>query len=278
MLSIRSQRVRVLFAPDADRRIQARLLAAGRKRPRAARGAASPHRTQGGEPVIVRRKDGTLQMRRAQPGRLTHEGEQAFLAAVAVTANLRLAAAAVGAAHTSFYWRKRTNPAFARECRLALRRGYDALELALLEGWSAASHEHNDWRHNEPPAMPPMTVNQALQLLYLHQKEARLNSVEPHQLRRRPRESRAAQSERVAAMWEERQRRAREEFEVAEAERWARGEPAWGPAGAALRAELGLPDLAQVTGWSKADPAKAPHDETRALFGGWRLQPGPSTG
>jgi hypothetical protein len=33
-----------------------------------------------------------------------------------------------------------------------------------------------------------------------------------------------------------------------------------------------LPGLAQVTGSSRADPRKAPHDETRALFGGWRLE------
>ena len=39
-----------------------------------------------------------------------------------------------------------------------------------------------------------------------------------------------------------------------------------------MRAKLGLPDLAQVTGWSKADPAKAPHHEGVALFGGWRLE------
>jgi hypothetical protein len=84
-------------------------------------------------------------------------------------------------------------------------------------------------------------------------------------------------------MAEERDRRAREAFEVAEAERWARGEPAWGPAGEAVRRELGLrrgedarsfglPDLAQVTGWSRADPGKTPHEPTRALFGGWRME------
>ena len=33
-----------------------------------------------------------------------------------------------------------------------------------------------------------------------------------------------------------------------------------------------LPDLAQVTGWSRADPEKVPHDPRRALFGGWRLE------
>src|SRR6476660_9022213 len=55
-------------------------------------------RTQGGEMVICRRNDGKLQMRRAQPGKLTSEAEQAFLAALSATCNIRLAAAAVGAA------------------------------------------------------------------------------------------------------------------------------------------------------------------------------------
>jgi hypothetical protein len=35
---------------------------------------------------------------------------------------------------------------------------------------------------------------------------------------------------------------------------------------------MGLPDLAQVSGWSRADPDKAPHDASRALFGGWRIE------
>ena len=33
-----------------------------------------------------------------------------------------------------------------------------------------------------------------------------------------------------------------------------------------------LPALDQVTGWSKADPAKPRHDSNRALFGGRRLK------
>jgi hypothetical protein len=117
--------------------------------------------------------------------------------------------------------------------------------------------------------------------MYLHQKEARLTA-EPDYLRRRRCEPHAAHIERLVQMAEERDRRRREEFEIAEAERWARGEPAWGPPGKAVRKKLalrqaqdgglGLPDLAQVTGWSRADPAKATHDPERALFGGWRIE------
>jgi hypothetical protein len=248
-----------------------------------------------GEPHLVRLKNGRVQIRRAQPGKLTPAGEQAFLAALSATCNISLAAAAVGADFNAFNRRRKKDPAFAREMRLALARGYEALELALLESGLPGSHEHDDWRHNEPPATPPMTVNQALQLMYLHQKEARLNAVEPHQIRRRAREPEAAYHERLTAMGEERLRRAREAFELAEAARWARGEPAWGPAGEDVRRELlrkgegpstafggpppleiegrmGLPDLAQVTGWSRADPKKRPHHPERALFGGWRLE------
>ena len=113
-------------------------------------------------------------MRRAQAGKLTREAEQAFLAALSATCNVTLAAAAVGSCFGAFNRRRKKDPAFAREMRMALQRGYEALELALLESSLPVSHEHDEWRHNEPPAMPPMSVNQALQLMYLHQKAALL--------------------------------------------------------------------------------------------------------
>jgi hypothetical protein len=243
---------------------------------RSAAGRNGSFRTAGGEPHLVRTRDGRLQMRRAQVGKITREAEQAFLAAVAATCNVSLAAAAVGACFGAFNRRRRKDPAFARELRMALARGWEQLEMGLFESGLPGSHEHSDWRHNDPPALPPMSVNQALQLLYLHQKEARLLS-EPEHLKRRRGESREAHGERLAQMAEERDRRAREAFEVAEAERWAAGLPAWGPAGEEVRARLGLgglgvPDLAQVTGWSRADATKAPHHADRALFGGWRME------
>lgn len=223
------------------------------------------HRTAGGEPVIVRRNDGKLQMRSAQPGKLTKHCEQAFLAALSATANVRLSAAAAGAAEAAFYRRRRQNPAFAREWFLALQEGYEQLEMALHASWSTDSHEDDAWRHNAPPPIPPMTVNQALQLMYLHQKEAR-GWAEPPHIKRRKGESREAHSFRLSAMYEARMQRDREAFEVAEAARRDRGE------GAYWRERVVLPDLSQVTGWSGADPAKAPHHEDRALFGGWRLE------
>ena len=249
----------------------------------------SSFRTSGGEPVLRRTRNGKLQLQRAPAGRLTPAAEQAFLSAVSVTCNMSLAAAAVGACFGAFNKRRKKDPAFARELRLALRQGYEALEMGLVESRLAASFDHDAWRTNDPPAMPPMSVAQALQLLYLHQKAALLVE-EPTAMRRRRGESHAACCERLTLMSEARDARAREAFEVAEAERWARGEPAWGLAGEAVRAsfdtglrlrsaaaqdgrnQVGLPDLAQVTGWSRADPAKAADAEAPALFGGWRIE------
>jgi hypothetical protein len=246
-------------------------LASGKKRDSRLRGNdEGGYRTTGGEPHLVRLKNGALQMKRAVAGRLTREAEQAFLLALSATCNVTLAAAAVGASPRAFYRRRKQCPAFAREMRMALQQGYDALELALLESTLPSAHEHDEWRHNEPPAIPPMNCNQALQLMYLHQKEARLTE-QPYWLKRRRGEPHAAHLERLTAMAEERDRRAREEFEVAEAERWARGEPPFGLAGEDVRRKLGLPDLAQVTGWSRAGPAKDAHGDS-ALFGGWRIE------
>jgi hypothetical protein len=242
-------------------------------------------RTHGGEAVIVRLKNGGVQMRRAQPGKLTPAAEQAFLAALSATCNISLAAAAVGACFNAFNRRRKKDPAFAREMRLALQWGYETLELALIEGGMPGSHEHDDWRHNEPPATPPMTVSQALQLMYLHQKAALLVDEPPH-IRRRRGEPEEVYTERLAQMAEARLQREREKFDMAEVERWERGLPPWGAAGEAVRRELGLgprfcgdddqrvglPDLAQVTGWSRADPRKTPHHPERALFGGWRME------
>jgi hypothetical protein len=237
----------------------------GRKPPSAGAGAPA-YRTRGGEGVVVRRNDGKLQLRAAQPGKLTRQCEQAFLAALSATANIRLSAAAAGASVAAFYRRRRRNPGFAREMRMALQLGYERLEATLLEGFEPGSYRDDAWRHNDPPPIPQMTANQALQLLYLHQKEARLLS-EPAQIKRRRGESHEARSIRLSAMYEARMQRDREAFDVAEAARRARGEPPRGPP-----VLPPLPALDQVTGWSRADPAKVPHDPGRALFGGWRLK------
>ena len=226
----------------------------------------APRRPNTNPPHATPTASGRFQIRRRPTTAITPAAEQAFLAALAATANVRLAAKAAGFAHSSFYIRKRTHPAFAREWRLALARGFERVEMALLASWREDSAEHDSWRYNDPPAVPPMTGNQALQLMYLHQKEV-LGRTEPRHTRRRRGEPEIVYHTRLAAMHEAGQERAREQFRIAEAIRAADRaaasphEPPPPP----------LPDLAQVTGWSKADPAKVPHHEGVALFGGWRI-------
>lgn len=217
------------------------------------------------EPRITRTASGRLQLRRAQPRRLDRQAEQTFLAALSATANVRLSAAAAGFSHSAFYLRRRESPVFAREMRLALETGYERLEMALLESGDPESYRDDGWRHNDPPPMPQMSIGEALQLLYLHQKEVRLQAEPPH-IKRRRGESGDAHSLRLGEMYEARQQRAREAFDIAEAERRAAGQPyLFGPK------ILPLPALDQVKGWSKADPAKRPQDRERPMFGGWRI-------
>lgn len=202
------------------------------------------HRTRGGEGTVVRRNDGKLQLRSAQPGKLTRQCEQAFLAALSASANVRLSAAAAGASVAAFYRRRRKNPAFAREMRLALEMGYERLEGALIESIAPGSYADDAWRHNDPPPIPPMTADQALRLLSLHQKEARLLA-EPGHIKRRRGESSEAHAYRLGAMYEAAQQRGREAFALAEAARRAARERQ----SCAHEPEAPvLPDLGQVTG------------------------------
>lgn len=213
---------------------------------------------------LVRLASGRVQRRRRPPRALGRAAEQAFLLALSATANVRLAAAAAGFSHSAFYARRREDPAFAREMQAALAEGYGRVEAELLaaglEGRDGA--ETDDWRRNDSPAVPPMTANQALQLLHLHQKEARLDHM-PERMRRRRGEPEAAWHERLTQMGEHRLARGREASLAAERARRAEREPA--------PPQPALPDLAQVGGWSRADPTRIPHDAERALFGGWRL-------
>jgi len=225
---------------------------------------------------LVRRTNGRLQLHARRPERLTPEARQAFLSALSATANIRLSARAAGFTHAAFYQARARDPGFAREWRLALAHGYERLELALTEGFLPESHRDDAWRRNDPPPIPPMTANQALQLLHLHQKEARLLAEPPH-LRRRRGEHPDAWSHRLRVMHDLAQERQREAFRVAEAERRAAGRAPFPESVRAEPAEIApLPDLSQVTGWSRADPAKVHRHPDTALFGGWRLDDAPA--
>jgi hypothetical protein len=249
--------------------VQARLrLAGGRRGPEpCARRGGDPYRTRGGEPVVVRIKGGKLQVRLAHPDKLTHEAEQAFLYALSATANISLSAAAAGASVAAFYRRRRLNPAFAREMRLALKMGWQRLEAAAVGAAEAGSHSDDRWRQCGPLApIPPLSWDQTYQLLCLHEKSVNQGWEQTHRRRRRG-ESDSVYTERLRAMW-----RAEKGLE-AEAEALRR---AWRFEGSgSWRHEDEpppplLPPLERVTGWSKAT-GKAGQYGSRGLFGGWRI-------
>ncbi|HWH23123.1 MAG TPA: hypothetical protein VNT25_07550 [Allosphingosinicella sp.] len=224
-------------------------------------------RTKGGEPVVVRTKHGTLQLRPAHPNKLTKQCEQAFLLALSSTANMRLSAAAAGASPAAFYRRRKRNPAFDREVRLALKMGYEALHWAMLTAGVEGSHEHDAWRYADPPPIPPMTPDQALQLLMLHEKSVRRGWEQSHRRRRRG-EPWEVYTARLRTMWECERRQEGEEEARRRAERfeesgdWRHEEEA---------PPIPLPPLHLVTGWSRAKGGK-PHNPKLALFGGWRIE------
>jgi len=216
---------------------------------------------------VVRVRGGKLQLRLAHKDKLTKTAEQVFLAALSATANVRLSAAAAGASPAAFYRRRLKDAAFAREFRIALKMGYQRLEYSMLQAGAPDSQEHDAWRSNDPPPIPPLTANQAMQLLHLHQKTVVFGWDLPHRKRRRG-ESDETYTKRLSAMWICEQAREREADAVARAVRfeeagsWRREDEA---------PPLPLPPLHLVTGWSRAS-GRAPHHEDVALFGGWRMR------
>ncbi len=238
-----------------------------------------PPKTRGGEPAIIRRSNGKLQLRRAQAGQISMAAEQSFLAALSATANIRLSAAAAGFAHTSFYHRKAKNKGFALEMRAALDMGYDRLEMAMLESFSPYAHCHDEWRQHEPPPIPPMTATEALQLLSLHHVSVRNDFDLKHRGRRRA-ETRQQYGKRLSIMFWADQRRLAENNAMERASQFIK-DGTWRLPGDWPKAPT-LPPLDQVTGWSKAKgrgSGKAKmSDETsqitapgKGMFGGWTI-------
>jgi hypothetical protein len=221
-------------------------------------------KTKGGEPTIVRLKNGRLQLRLAPPGRMTDAAEQAYLAALAANANIRLAAKAAGFAHSSFYARRRTWVGFDARMGQALRIGYDRLEYVVMErtlqaltgaeeqGWLGAAIRDNP--------LPPLTFGQAFQVLCLHRNTVRLDGMRPPGRRSKVEPSPGAA---MFALGRNIDAITRANHYQTTGTWTLPGEPAEAPK---------LPPLEQVTDWSKAATVKVTCHPGRVLFGGWRVE------
>ena len=126
---------------------------------------------------------GRPQLRRAAPGTRTRPSLETFLRTLAATGNVRFAAKSIGVAASSIHARRRRDPAFADEVRVALDIARASLEMNLIE----ASGAFADWHlapsplegegggdgFNEDSAEPDpsghfatrMTVSQAIRLV-----------------------------------------------------------------------------------------------------------------
>jgi hypothetical protein len=103
---------------------------------------------------------GRPQRRRMPAGRLTGLGITNFFAALANTANIRLAARAVGIAPSSIHARRRTDPEFAAQLEAALEIAKTNIDCALIQ---AADRTFGaDWIEEVDPDGPKMTIGQAI--------------------------------------------------------------------------------------------------------------------
>lgn len=220
-------------------------------------------RTEGGEIVVGRTRGGRLQLRRAPPGRMTEAGERYFCRALAASANVRLSAAAAGFTHSAFYQKRKKRPAFAREMKISLTIGYDRIEGAAIERTLQALNggPENAWLADliVGNPLPRLSFDQAFQQLCLHRNTVRLDGDRPPGRPARVQQTLPAALFAIGRNIDAIERGAR--FEASGSWRFAHEAP-----------PPPLPPLSLVTGWSKADPAKAKHNPALALFGGWRIE------
>jgi hypothetical protein len=142
---------------------KARLGGAAAMRPAAGWGSLE------GEELVMRGGNGRrVQVARARLRQWTPRAEARFLTTLAATCNVKASCAEVGLSVPSAYNHRKRWQAFADRWDEAVEIGYARLEFALLE------HACNMFSAPEvmPDApMPPMRVDEAMQLLYMHRHQ-----------------------------------------------------------------------------------------------------------
>lgn len=122
-------------------------------------------RAVGGEWVVTRCRNGRAQLRRARPGQLTEAALDAFLAALAASANLSFAARSIGVTTHAIAYRRKLDTAFDHLVRQALETGVECLQAQLLDAGLRSMDNRLAGHHPEPPAIGFMTAPDALALL-----------------------------------------------------------------------------------------------------------------
>jgi len=129
-----------------------------------------------GEELVVRGSRGRpVQVARARLRQWTPRIEERFLQLLGQTCNLRLALKSVGLSASSLHEHRKRWPAFDERCELAIAAGYERIDrgltaeaIRLLDPEVAAGAPPPEER-----AIAPMSVDDAIRLVRLHERQAR---------------------------------------------------------------------------------------------------------
>lgn len=161
-------------------------IATAKERQRAS-GAVAPGKgwgTHAGEELAVRTSHGRrVQIARARAQQWTPRVEARFLSAPGATCNVKAACAAVGLSEESAYEHRGRWPDFAHRWQAALTLDYERLEEALHD---SAGRLFGSVEPDLDAPIPPMTPDQALQLLWLHRHTVRGGGRPPGRRSRKP--------------------------------------------------------------------------------------------
>lgn len=125
-----------------------------------------------GEEMVVRAGNGRRAVvARARLRQWTPRVEARFLGVLAASANVKLACEAAGLSVVSAYARRSKWPGFAERWKAALENGYVRLEFAMIEHACNTFEPVIEFEPDLP--MPPMGVDDALQVLRLHRHSVR---------------------------------------------------------------------------------------------------------
>jgi hypothetical protein len=124
---------------------------------------------QEGEDLVLRGGRGKrVQIARARLRQWTPRLEELFIRALTATCNVKLACRAVGLSAPSAYKHRERWPAFAERWDAAIPAGWTNVDSALVTGAIALLDPEVD----PPEALGPMSVDQAIRLVGLHQRRA----------------------------------------------------------------------------------------------------------
>lgn len=126
--------------------------------------------TLDGAELVVRGTSGSgprrMQIARARPRQWSPKVEKRFLAVLAATCNVKAALAEVGMSKGAAYTHRKRWQGFAERWDAAIEQGALHLEFAIIE---AIGNPFSDQAAPEPAEMPPMSAEQMMHCLHMHQ-------------------------------------------------------------------------------------------------------------